>query len=241
MYASGEPPNVLFTEFTILVDDEMIYDGIIYPDLVAAPSPVPFFIASTTYPNIESSIIQIKHLGFFTETEDVRNDQRIIHSLNKSSLINHGLTSIIDSVHYSQLDDSTLVCSVTITNHDHINYYIPDPLKMGQGHFNYYTGGLRLIHKVSNEYFYPDYGDATTDWNYLELDDLSIIEGQSEVSFTFESCYDISIDEGSYECWLWYGNLRHLYTFNLELNQPDGRIWVGEFESSNDFTFLKGN
>lgn len=235
-YAMGDPPDVVFTEFSVLVNEEIIYEGIIYPDMLwAAPSPEPFYISSFSYPVLEGSILRFMHLGFFTETDDVRNDVRIINSLKKSNLLNSGLSCTIDSIWLSPTYDSVVHCTVTIVNNDPVSYYIPDPEKMGNGHFNYYTGGIVLKHIESDMYYHPEYPNSTVEWNHLEMGDLTLLDGRSCIKFTVASSYYTEIPEGEYDCVYYYGTLRHIYSFNLELKQPDGRIWIGECHSGGEF------
>jgi hypothetical protein len=91
-YVLGEIPNVDFIEFTVYVDKDAIYQGIVYPAFVAAPSPKPFFIASYSYPNFNSDIISLRYIDFYTNSVDKRNNPQIINSLEKTNLLNHGIT-----------------------------------------------------------------------------------------------------------------------------------------------------
>ncbi|NQU04579.1 MAG: hypothetical protein HQ568_00690 [Calditrichaeota bacterium] len=227
LYRLGEPPNIEYTEFALQVNDDIIYIGIIYPELVSAPAPTSFFIASQSYPDFNSSIIQLKYLDFYEGTIDLRNDTRIINSLKNSDILHHGIKCIIDSINLSAENDSSIIYSFTIKNLDDIAYYILDPEKMGNGHFNNYTGGMYLISKETGEYNFPRVDYSLPEWNNIDIDDLSILEAHEETSFTIESSYFHKIVQGSYECNLNYGNLRHLYTFNLTLDQQNGRIWIG--------------
>jgi len=237
-YVLGENPDVTFTRFSVLVNNEVIYQGVVYPDLVAAPAPEPFYIASISYPELHSKILQIRHQPFFAETADVRNDYRIINRLKETGLLYNGLSCRIDTVYLSRDDPSVAICNFTVKNLDLTGYYIPDPAKMGDGHFNYYTGGLALINTETDDYYFPRHDNPTTDWNYLEMDDLSLIGSASDTSFTIYTPYDTVIPYGTYTCLLRYGILRHFYTFNLPLELDHGRVWVGETEVQREFELM---
>lgn len=237
-YVLGEIPDVTFTSFSVIVDDEVIYKGVVYPDLVAAPAPEPFYIAGASYPEFNSKILQIRHQPFFTETADARNDYRIINRLKKTGLLYNGISCRIDTVYLSQDDPSVAICNFTVMNLDEIGYYIPDPDKMGEGHFNYYTGGLALINSESDDYYFPRHDNPTVEWNYLEMDDLSMINGLSDTSFLIYTPYDSVVPDGTYTCLLRYGILRHFYTISLPLELDHGRVWVGGTEVQREFGLL---
>lgn len=238
-YAHGEPPNRTLTEFAVLVDDDIIYEGIMYWDRFSILPRAPIYILSSTYPDINTNIILIKFQPLYPDPADVRNHPRIIKSLHYSKLLNHGITCSIDSADYSTKNDSTIICHITITNLDKVNYLIPDPAKMDPGHFAYYTRGLRLFDRVNNIGYDPYNSNVTGDWNRISLNDLSLLEGQSNVSFAIESSFRTSIPDGTYEFMIQYGNLYCLSTFDLELNQGTDRVWVGECQSAKYLTLSR--
>ncbi len=220
-----------FTEFSIFVDNDIIYKGIIYPDIFCAASPVPIYISSMTYPTFESDIIRINYFSYYKDSiPDPRNDERIITALEKNGLLHHGISCEINNLALSSDNNLAVICTVTIKNHDNVNYYIPDPAKMGAEHFSYFTGGLNLLNKETNEYYYPSTDNATSEWNDLTMDDLSILESNSEVTYTFESLYNSSLKKGLYDCNYSFSVLRVFWanTISIPLNQQNGRIWVGD-------------
>jgi len=112
---------------------------------------------------------------------------------------------------------------------------------MGNDHFNYYTGGLYMWSKEPEEYYHPRIENTTSDWNILSMGDLSILDGNGQVSYTVEASYYSSVGEGVYMCSIRYGNLMHLYSFNLALDQEDGRVWVGESFHKSEIMLVKEN
>jgi hypothetical protein len=218
-----------FTKFSVFVNEDKIYEGIFYPNMFEAASPGPF-ISSKTYPDFNSNILEIK------QQKDIANDYRIIESLNYSNLLQHGISLTIDSVKISSYQDSTLLCSFTVKNNDFINYYIPDPVKMGVSNFNNYTGGgLRLKNKETGDYYYhSNIDNLTSDWAILTMEDLSILESKSKITFTYKSSYYPKIVKGLYKGDLRYNSMNYFLPVTLNLDQENGRVWVGSIFSNID-------
>jgi len=221
--------NQTMSGFNVLVDNVTIYQGIIYPCALSAPPPSPYYILDCfLYGN---DIIEI---GCYGESNNLRNDQRIISALKNSNLLLNGITCRIDSIKVNSLSDcSEVTCTITIKNNDNINYYIIDAKKMGELDFNYYTGGLSfqnidtkvnsfLRWSISN----PDFGDIT-------INDFSILKGGSEVTYTFKSSDYYKMDKGIYKVQFRFCGTKE-NTSEFDLNQKDGRIWVGDVKACID-------
>jgi hypothetical protein len=196
-----------------------------YPVFVSAPPPSDIFIASTTYPIFDSEILEI--IGH----RKIINDQRIIMAFEESSLLHHGLKCSILSLQKHFYNDSTLNISISIQNHDEINYYIPDPVKIGQGRFNYLGSSFEITNEETQNKYWPicDYNYSLDD---VTMNDLSMVERNNQVTFSFTYTYDSNIPEGIYSTYLTYGNLP--YYNKLPLTQKNGRIWVGRIFSKID-------
>jgi hypothetical protein len=212
--------------FTVIVDNDTIYQGIIYPSVLSAPPPQPLFIEDySLYGN------DIIHIGCQIDSFDFRNDQRIINALDKSNLLHNGLKCSIDSISIYSFDDySKVICTITIKNNDNINYYILDPEKMGELDFNYYTGGLSFINNKTGARSSLRWSVSNPDWSNLTMDDLSILKSNKEVSYTFQSSDYYKMDKGLYEARYSFCGTKH-NTPKFNLNQKDGRIWVGRVPS----------
>ena len=119
--------------FTVFVNDEIIYNGIIYPYDYnsAAPPPLPYVI-NRDISTLDRSILEIGPSGFHGEN-DPRNDPRIINALNKSGLLVKGISFTINKVElYGNHYIDSISCDITIHNPDEINYYVLDSQKMGK-------------------------------------------------------------------------------------------------------------
>ncbi len=237
-YVIGETPNVDYIEFSVNVDKDEIYQGIIYPADVAVPSPTPLFIGSYSHPNFDSDIVPFRYVDFYTNSIDKRNNPQIINCLDKSHLLNYGITCRIDSVYISAHNDSSVICVFTINNHDNINYYIPDPNKMGTGRFSFCMGGLYLKSKETNSDIYGDWINLAG-WEVLTIGDFSFLECNGEITFTYECSFNSKINEGNYECRFYYKLLHGYGTLAIPLTQNDGRIWAGDIYLNIDNITIK--
>ena len=212
--------------FNVLVDSVVIYQGVIHPSVLSTPPSQPIFISDNSmYGN---DIIQI---GCYDGLSDKRSDQRIINALENSNLLHYGLKCTIDSINVTSYEDySKVTCTITIKNNDQFNYYILDLTKMGDLKFNYYTGGLTFKNietKISSFLRWS----IPCDWSNLSLEDLSLLKSGEQINYTFESSDYYKMDTGTYEANYSFCGTRH-NTSNFELNQKDGRIWVGRIPYS---------
>lgn len=227
-YRLGEYPNIEFVDFSMYINNELIYEGMVYPDLVAAPCPCTYYIASVGLDTLQCEIIPIRHNAFSANTVDIRNDQRIINWLKNNNVLLNGISISVDTVYISPDNDKTVFCTITIRNHDDINYFILDPGKMGHEHFNFYSSGLYLRQVDAVSDYYHDYNEIDPGWYSIDMNDLSLLEGQSDVSFTIKNVYQSSLAEGVYKCSFMYGELNRTFNLDMPLEQPEGRIWVGD-------------
>ena len=83
-YKESESGNILKNEFTVFVNRDIIYQGVIYPYdymTIAGPS-MPFFIYRDEQ-DLDRSVMEIRFAGY---SSDLRNDPRIINALKNSGL-----------------------------------------------------------------------------------------------------------------------------------------------------------
>ena len=234
-YVFGEPPNVDYLKFSVFVDTDTIYQGIVYPADVAQPPPNPCFIASYSYPYeyFDGDIISIRYPDFYSNIIETRHNNLVINSLEKSSLLKKGITCSIDSIYLSSQNDSIVTCVFTIKNHDVINYYIPDPVKMGFGRFSLCLGGLSLKYKEKNDDIYVKFNNLFG-WEVITIDDLSLLNGNDEVTFTYESLFNKNLNPGLFECRFYYCFLIGYGKLSIPLAQEAGRIWAGDINLVKD-------
>src|SRR4030042_1064147 len=221
--------NQSMSGFNVLVDKDTIYQGIIYPCALSAPPPLPYYILDCFL--YDYDIIEI---GCYGESNDLRNDQRIISALKNSNLLLNGIICRIDSIKINSFADySEATCTITIKNNDNINYYIIDPKKMGELDFNYYTGGLSFQNIDTKVNSFLRWSISNPDFGNITINDFSILKGGSEVTYTFKSSDYYKIDKGIYKVQFRFCGTKE-NTSEFDLNQKDGRIWVGDVKACID-------
>jgi len=146
-----------FLKFSVHVDNDTVYQGIVIPAFTAGVPETPY-IESDLYLDFDSDIIPLRYYRQFTSPEDKRNDPRIISAFERSDLLKHGISCKVDSIYKSSDNDSSVVCVFTMENHDDINYYLPDPNKMGYLNFSSCVMGLNLINKNTSEQISFNFG-----------------------------------------------------------------------------------
>jgi hypothetical protein len=227
-YKESERWNLLENEFVVFVDGDTIYRGMIYPYyyLTNAAPLSPFIVDRDVY-ELDRSVLEIKFTGF---GNDLRNDSRIIQALNNSGLLYSGISFTIDRIEIFDLFPYDSVrCEFTIYNPDPVNYYILDPQKMGETYFDLYNGGLIFTrHETGYEtgfegIYHSEYGTITEE-------DFMILPANSSVSMAFSSTNYLISFSGIYSCTF---HLR-FRSSNIDLDQPQGRIWIGNVRSGLD-------
>jgi hypothetical protein len=229
-YMSGTSPNIEYAKFTINVDNDVIFQGLIYPSLNTRV-PDGYHIPSNTLSTFESDILKFHYSGI--NTQDARNDHRIINAFEKSHLLNAGISCTIDSICVCSYIDSTVKCTFTIRNNDDINYYIPDPGKMEVQKFNTFFGDLVITNKETHKYHSPTTDKISPDWDYT-MKDLSLLEEKCRITFTYTLSLIPKIDKGSYEARLRFYTFSTLIRFDyltMSLSQENGRVWIGETQT----------
>jgi len=217
------------TDFTVFVDQEIMYQGIIYSSYLSSFPPQPLYILE---PGLYGdNIIQI---GCIDDQADKRNDSRILNALEKNGLLVHGLSCTIDSLRVTSFSDySRVTCSVTVTNNDGVNYYILAPEKMGELNFTCYMGGVKLINEETNLRYSFRWSVSNPDYANLALNDFLLLEKNGKASFTFQSSDYSKLEAGTYRAQfrfegVWPG------TIAFELKQNSGRVWVGDISAQKE-------
>lgn len=220
--------NQSMSGFNVLVDNDTIYQGIIYSCVLSAPPPSPYYILDCFIYGYD--IIEI---GCYGESNDLRNDQRIISALKNSNLLLNGITCRIDSIKAISFSDySEVTCTITIKNNDTINYYILDPQKMGELEFNYFTGGISFQNIETRVNWFLRWS-VPSDWENITINDFSILKGNSEITYTFKSSDYHKMEKGMYKAQFRFCGTKQK-TSEFDLNQENGRIWVGDAEADMD-------
>jgi len=155
-------------------------------------------------------------------------------AFDKSNLLRNGISCKIDKVEILSFENhSQVTCTITIQNNDNIDYYILDPKKMGDLDFNYFTGGLTLQNmdtKLTHPLRWPVQSGT---WSNITMDDLSLLEKGSKTTYTFKSSDYYKMELGKYSARFRFCGTEHC-TPNFNLNQNNGRVWVGQMMSNTE-------
>lgn len=215
------------SSFKVIVDKDTIYQGVIHPSILSS-RPNSIFISDIGL--YGTAIFEISN---FQNLTDKRSDARIIHALEESNLLHHGIQCSIDEIQVTTFSDHSKVnCTITISNNDRFNYYILDPKKMGELKFNYYTNGL-LFQNVETHLGSFLRWSTPCDWSNLSINDLSLLKGGEKISYTFESSDYHKMDQGTYKANFNFCGAEH-NAARLVLNQKNGRIWLGRIKAESD-------
>jgi hypothetical protein len=211
------------SDFSVFVNNYPVYTGIVRSCALSSAPQETFYISDCFFYGFD-----IIEFNFCPYSADLRNDPRIIHSLEENDLLRSGLSCTIDSVNVVKYEDhSDVFCKITIVNNDLIDYYILNPNKMGELDFNYYTGGLRFESMDSSLWYFLRQSVDNPDWSTVTMSDFSVLPGKSKVSFTINSSDYYPIIEGYYKVTFRFSGL-HGITSDFNLSQDSGRIWIGE-------------
>jgi len=220
-YIERENTNIMFEIFTVFVNSDTIYQGIIYPrdyDMSSLP-PKPYIIYRDRY---DRSLMKINFIKFYSI--DRRYDPRIINSLQHTGLLRSGISLTIDSVSVDVgFPLQRAFARITLVNHDLQNYYILDPQKMGEEYYSVYNRGLVFTFQGS-KYVSDFNGIYSSEYGTIDIDDFSILKAGSTLSLSFSSSKYFIGFEGMYDCQF---TVRYNNSMMIPLQQPDGRIWVG--------------
>ncbi len=219
--------NQNITDFNVSIAEDTIYNGIIFSCNISSMPPSSYFIVDCfQYGN------DILEVGYYGGSNDLRNDPRIIDAFENSNLLRNGISCKIDEVEIKSFENhSQVICTITIQNNDNINYYILDPEKTGDLDFNYFTGGLTL-QNMDTKLTHPlRWSVHSGTWSNITKDDMSILKKNSKVTYTFQSSDYHKMETGKYSARFLFCGTKHC-TPNINLNQKDGRIWVGQMNSN---------
>ena len=176
--------------------------------------------------NVFDIIVRNQYDPYFI---DSRNDDRLISFLESHDLLRHGITVTLDSVRISPDNDSMLVTSISITNHDDVNYYLPDPFIMGSKRYDWFIGGLNISVGGTMVGVKVDYSVVGGPDSYRhKMENMSILERNSTITQTYTSIYPVPFEKGQYHGRFRYGVLRSFTIVDIPLEQDNGWVWVGD-------------
>jgi hypothetical protein len=235
-YRSSEPVNYHFEDFSVYVDDNFIYKGTFFPSDVSGLSPTPNYIACTHMDSINSNILQLKFINYPENSVDNRNNSRLIDFYERNKLLRKGIKFSIHKVEVSPANDSILIVNYSIKNNDEISYLIPDPNKMNKWQISRLRARGNAIRNLdTNELIFEKHDIYSTDDFILTINNLSVIEKLEEIEFSMELPLQFPLIKGTYSNNFMFQNDMNEFYKDLDQNQVNGRIWIGECRFKFDF------
>lgn len=217
------------THFKITVNNDSILGGVFHSCELSSPPPTPYFISDCFF-----SGRNVVKIGYYGSGENSLDDTRIINSLKENNLFRQGLSFQIDSIEVIESENQTdVISTITITNLDNISYYIPDLNKMGERYYTDYTGGLSFSNVNTGLSSLIKDSNSNRQRDDIKIEDLALLEANSAVTYTYKSRNYHAIPKGEYKVKARFMGIVYTAT-EFELNQDNGRIWVGEIYDYKD-------
>jgi hypothetical protein len=231
VYLKKEKPflkEIVIGNFCVYIADKEIYKGLLHPVYSSTMSQgVVVYTPNILLPDYIFNIDWIYILQHADDPlpNDPRDNQEIINSLKTNDLYREGLSCEIQSVRF--LSNNGVELKFKLTNNDNINYYHLDPDKMGFGLFHYFTNGPAFLNVGNPEYYCHKMEVVHPDpWDSWQKEWLSLIKGKETKIFTIEYNLFEQMPAGKYRVSFSFPGLTHVD--RKDLNQIDGRIWLGE-------------
>jgi hypothetical protein len=222
-------------DFLIYIDNDLIFEGIFFPPYASMVPPSPIFIACNSNDTTDTEILQFKYIDFPLNSIDERNNSRLINFYKKNNLLRNGITCTIENIELSSIDNSILNIELMIQNNDNYPYLIPDLSKISSDQFYMLSGGFLIREQSTNENIPQRLDSYILDKTVMSLDNLTILNKKDKATFYVTAKYTSDIIKGAYSCELHFGNITYLNFIDLELNQNNGRVWIGEHYTETDF------
>ena len=221
--------------FSIFIDDEEIYKGTIHPfNLSSLPTGLYISPTFSVKPQYTLSIECTKMLNA-EKNEDPRNDTRIVNSLKAQGKYHAGLQFKISEINF--LSDNQVSIDFQLSNPDSFDYLHLDPNKMGLGLFHYYTNGLVFFDNYTIQRYEPKLSVIKPEpYDKWEKKWMSVIQSGESKSFTIKYDFSNPVQTGKYWVFFHFPGLSSYQIDRKELNQKEGRIWLGGIETMIEYT-----
>ena len=189
--------------------------------------PTPYFISDCFF-----SGTRILKIGYLGDGDNLLNSTPITDALKNKGKFRSGLSVKINEIEVIKTGEQTdVITSVTIHNHDSNPYLIPDVDKMGERFFTDFTGALSFFSIEGGTHSFKKDNNSDRARDGINLNDLSVIEGNSSKTFSYRSRKYHPILPGKYKVHLRFGGIEYTAD-NFDLDQKDGRIWVGVIKAT---------
>ena len=214
------------SDFSVIVYGDTIYQGKIVSSVSSTIPNYPYYISDGLF--LGNDIIEIRST---IEPENLLNDERILNLLSSRNKLRMGLSCWFQHISVSHFCEhrSTVNWEITIKNNDEVDYFILDPLKMGEQDFLTYTSGYPIF--VGSPAIEIWTGN-NPDYYNVDMGSFSILPKNEKVTYSFSVDYH-KIETGDYKVLSHFQGLRDREMLNIRQKSRD--IWVGAlmFEDSN--------
>lgn len=162
---------------------------------------------------------------------DIRDHDKVKHSLSELQILREGIAITIDSLWISNDDTSTVRYVITVKNTDADNLYVLDPDKMGTELFHAFTNGPMFYNTDSKTLYESIYKKVTTPSPPDSYDPTWFMKIESGKSLTRTISLNgyPRLSVGNYYCKMGFANPSSILRTDRVLE--DGRYWIG-FTSS---------
>ncbi len=231
------------SKFWITDNQEIIFEGALRLDCPCGNDSTIKTELHKGYFNFTMKLVKSQaNMSYYFSNEDETNDNLFTGTMKKYGKYREGLKAEIDEI--KRFDNYNIQVTIKITNLDTVNYYIPDPEKMGINLYHYLTGGLTLQDPNSYELtannikilrplknnVKPSYPEESETWNQSWL---TLIEGKEDFYITLDYTQFDPVSPGKYTAAFNFTGLKgNLESADLQLE--NGRIWIGEIGLSKD-------
>jgi hypothetical protein len=186
-----------------------------------------------TKPYISSSPFWLQNYALWIENRDnikpdLRNDPTIIKALKDRSILHSGLLVTINSI---QCSSSQINFSFKLTNKDQSSLLFLDPEKMGLNLFHYFTNGLIFKLPNSGSTTIRITAQSPSPYNSWKNEWLSSLSPGESKDFTIIYPITSPMSAGEYNVTFTFPGLSS-QIYSNQLNQANGRIWLGSFKAS---------
>ena len=142
-------------------------------------------------------------------------------------MIHAGLQTEVQSIRF--LPNNQVSFEFQLYNPDTFDYLFLDPEKMGIGIFHYFTNGLVFLNEDNPQYYYPKISVVQPEpWNTWKKEWMSVIRSGEIKQFTITYNQFDSMPPGNYLAFFSFPGLPGYFIDKKDLNQSEGRIWLGE-------------
>ncbi len=169
-------------------------------------------------------VIVLGGYGIHETTTSLFEREKFRTVMEKSGLLKEGIN--VELTGLKRINSTTLRYTFKVTNLDLENIYIPDPKKMGESRFHYYTNGV-ILNKGEQHFSAQEFEVITSDnikpqWYY------KLTPGETIIRTVTLNGYE-NLPEGEVNATFYFPGSDNKTTGGWKMK--DGWIWIGSFRA----------